>query len=57
MTDLARLYLFFAACMFLAAYNLADDRSFKCFATCLFMGLAWPPIVVVTAFKRILLDV
>ena len=57
MTYLQSAYFFFAWCMFLAAYELADDRSFRCFAVCLCMGFMWPIIVVVTAFKRIICHV
>jgi hypothetical protein len=54
MTYLQWAYFFFAWCMFLAAYELAYDRSFRCYAKCLCMGLMWPIIVVVNAFKRII---
>jgi hypothetical protein len=54
MTYLQWAYFFFAWCMSFAAYELAYDRSFRCFAVCLCMGFIWPIIVVVTAFKRII---
>ena len=54
MTDLARLYLFFAACMFLAAYNLRDERSLRHFAACLWIGLIWPVVIVVPVFEKLL---
>ena len=57
MTYLQSAYLFFALCMLLAAYERADDRSFRCFAVCLCMGLMWPIIVVVNVFKRIICHV
>jgi nitric oxide reductase large subunit len=56
MTNLACYYLFFAACMFLAAYNLADDKSFRGFAACLWVGLVWPVVIAVTVFERVLND-
>ena len=56
MSKLACYYLFLAACMFLAAYNLTDDRSFRCFATCLWISLVWPVVIVVTVFERVLDD-
>ena len=52
MTDLARLYLFFAACMFLAAYNLRDERSLRHFAACLWIGLIWFVVIIVPVFEK-----
>ena len=54
MSKLACYYLFLAACMFLAAYNLTDDRSFRCFATCLWISLVWPVVIVVTVLESVL---
>ena len=39
MTYLQSAYFFFAWCMFLAAYERAYGRSFRCFAVCFGMGL------------------
>lgn len=54
MTDIARLYFFLAACMFLAANNMDGERSLRHFAACLFIGLIWPVIIVTTVFERFL---
>ena len=54
MTYIQSVYLFFASCMFLAAFNLRDERSLRHFAACLWIGLIWPVVIVVPVFEKLL---
>ena len=51
MTEFILLYLFFASCMFAAAYSNAEDPDRT---VLLFVGLLWPWFLVTCLFQRII---